>query len=112
MTILVDADASVKDDLMKIFKRYKLRKKIDISDVSDEVNVWAKFRTDNSPADISQLNATQPDSTNSSLCFSDPRVPHFSQRVFSFGLPSVQGNIGVYLIWPSGYALNWEQSGT
>ena len=92
VTILVDADVSVKDDLLKIFKRYKLRKKIDIADVSDEVNVWAKFHSDNSPVDISQLAAKTSTSNDSTFCFSDPRVPHFSQRVISLGDSPIEGN--------------------
>ncbi len=41
--MLADVDASGKEDLLRLLRRYRLRQKIDIDDVSDTHQVWARF---------------------------------------------------------------------
>lgn len=42
-TVLVDCDAAGKADLLRLLKRYRLRQRVDIADVSDDYRVWASF---------------------------------------------------------------------
>jgi len=79
-TVLVDVDATVKEELIKILKRYKLRKKVDITDVSDEYRVWTHFQPDVVNPDLDDSPQL---STEDSLCFHDPRVPNFANRIIS-----------------------------
>ncbi|XP_005090879.1 putative transferase CAF17 homolog, mitochondrial [Aplysia californica] len=80
MTVLVDVDSTVRDELAKIFKKYKLRKKVDISDVTDEYTVWSEFQTGES----SEKSVT-PSYPSDAFCFHDPRVPVFANRILTHG---------------------------
>lgn len=41
--MLVDTDRQGQEDLLRLLRRYRLRQKIDIEDVSDRYRVWARF---------------------------------------------------------------------
>ncbi|KAL8581785.1 hypothetical protein ACOMHN_043203 [Nucella lapillus] len=88
---LIECDASLKEDFIKAIKRYRIRKKVYITDVSDEYQVWSV------PSD---LDPTQPligqregdsekvatettmvDIPKAIVSVPDPRVPFFGQRV-------------------------------
>ncbi|XP_059143849.1 putative transferase CAF17 homolog, mitochondrial [Physella acuta] len=73
-TLLVDVDSTAKDEIIKILKRYKLRKKVDISDASDSYKVWATWNHHaTSPQEVQQDTPT--------LTFHDPRVPMLGNRI-------------------------------
>ncbi|KAL4431114.1 hypothetical protein ABPG75_006370 [Micractinium tetrahymenae] len=42
-TVLADVDAAGKEDLLRLLRRYRLRQKLDIEDVSATHQVWARF---------------------------------------------------------------------
>ncbi|KAK3798050.1 hypothetical protein RRG08_034610 [Elysia crispata] len=68
-TVLIDVDKTGKEELIKLFKKYKLRKKVDVTDVSDQYKIWCQFNS-----------AISSDSFNLPLTFHDPRVPLFGCR--------------------------------
>jgi len=70
----VECEATANSDLAKILKRYKLRKKVAIEDVSDDFSVWANFDPDQSTLATPEL------PTHDKLTFADPRVPAFAYR--------------------------------
>ncbi|KAK7108839.1 putative transferase CAF17 homolog, mitochondrial [Littorina saxatilis] len=88
---LVECDASLKDEFIKTVKRYRIRKKVDLSDVSDEYQVWSI------PSDVDPtqpLTIAEPGGESETaesgqrsevpeavFCVPDPRVPQFGQRV-------------------------------
>lgn len=41
--MLVDCDAAGREDLLRLLRRYRLRQKVDIADVSSDYRVWACF---------------------------------------------------------------------
>lgn len=41
--MLADVDAAGMEDLLRLLKRYRLRQKLDIQDVSQEYRVWARW---------------------------------------------------------------------
>lgn len=81
---LIECDDTLKEDFMKTIKRYRIRKKMDIADVSSEYQVWSI---------VGDLDPTKPltlspevggktvDLPNAVFCLPDPRVPHFGYRV-------------------------------
>lgn len=42
--VLLDVDAQGKSDFLRLLKRYRLRQKVDIDDVSSDYQVWTKFK--------------------------------------------------------------------
>jgi folate-binding protein YgfZ len=42
-TVLLDIDSYGKNDLLRLLKRYRLREKIEIDDVSEDWQVWTRF---------------------------------------------------------------------
>ncbi|CAL1528939.1 unnamed protein product [Lymnaea stagnalis] len=72
-TLLVDVDKSVKAELVQVLKRYRLRKKVDISDVSDQYRIWSQW----SDGSSEQSNIQQPNI----FSFHDPRVPMLARRI-------------------------------
>lgn len=48
MTVLADVDRAGASDLIKLLRRYRLRQKLQIDDVSDAYTVWVRFDTNNS----------------------------------------------------------------
>ncbi|BFZ10133.1 hypothetical protein BsWGS_13172 [Bradybaena similaris] len=79
VTFLLDADASGIDDLIKIFKKYKLRKKVDISDVSDTYRIWSQF----DDGEGSAAKDSSAADTADTFKFHDPRVPTFADRIIT-----------------------------
>ncbi|GFN85743.1 hypothetical protein PoB_001224900 [Plakobranchus ocellatus] len=71
-TILIDIDKAGKDEVLKLFKRYRLRKKVDVIDISDGYKVWCQFNS-----------SAIPDTLKPPLTFHDPRVPLFGCRFLS-----------------------------
>ncbi|KAG9445424.1 hypothetical protein H6P81_016764 [Aristolochia fimbriata] len=43
LTLFADVDASVLDELLNCLRKYKLRSKVDIEDVSKELSCWQRF---------------------------------------------------------------------
>ncbi|XP_076445509.1 iron-sulfur cluster assembly factor IBA57, mitochondrial-like [Babylonia areolata] len=89
--LLIECDASLKEDFMKAVKRYRIRKKVDITDVSDEYKVWAvpsgldptQPLTGQQEGDGKKtaIETTKVDVPKAVVSVSDPRVPAFGQRV-------------------------------
>ena len=44
--VYLDVDAAGKPDFVRLLKRYRLRQKVDIDDVSSEFSVWSRFSPD------------------------------------------------------------------
>uniref|UniRef100_A0A0B7A4T8 CAF17 C-terminal domain-containing protein n=1 Tax=Arion vulgaris TaxID=1028688 RepID=A0A0B7A4T8_9EUPU len=78
MTCLIDVDDSAVNDLLKIFKKYKLRKKIDISNVSDRYKIWTEFDIGGQVA-LGKYNTSA--ASANIFQFHDPRVPVFANRI-------------------------------
>jgi len=86
-TILVDVENSVKQELIKILRRYKLRKKVDIADVSDEYSVWSRYSANNDPLveeNIPKLSSANSESEKNFI-FPDPRLSILAQRLVTKG---------------------------
>ncbi|XP_068669851.1 putative transferase At4g12130, mitochondrial [Aristolochia californica] len=43
LTLFADVDATVLDELLNCFRKYRLRSKVDIEDVSKELSCWQRF---------------------------------------------------------------------
>ncbi|XP_055887699.1 putative transferase CAF17 homolog, mitochondrial [Biomphalaria glabrata] len=71
--LLVDVDRKVKDELINFLKKYRLRKKVNIEDVSDQFKVWAKWNDVPNTKDID----------DQILSFNDPRVPTLAKRILA-----------------------------
>lgn len=70
---LIECDKDVINDLIKHLTKYRLRKKVDIADVSAEVKAWIVI-----PCAEKQFHISTSDCVFS--C-SDPRVPHLGYRI-------------------------------
>jgi transferase CAF17, mitochondrial len=46
-TLLLDIDSQGKNDLLRLLKRYRLREKIELDDVSEDWHVWTRFGAEN-----------------------------------------------------------------
>lgn len=71
-TLFVDTDASGANDLLRLLKRYRLRQKIDIDDVSADYQIWARFGT---PTEISQSSSVETE-----MWVLDPRLAALGHR--------------------------------
>lgn len=65
-TVLVDVSANTLPDIVRLLKRYRLRQRIEIDDVSQNWTVWARFGADN----LAQTNSWP----------RDPRLPDLGAR--------------------------------
>lgn len=74
-TYLMECETEVIPELMKLLKRYKIRKKVDIADVSSEYGIWAAF-----PATAEDTN-TPSCKTDAGIVVPDPRIHHLGSRV-------------------------------
>lgn len=80
-TVLADVDAAGKEDLLRLLKRYRLRQKVDIQDVSPQYRVWAQYGGD--AAALAAAAAAPPPGWAA-----DPRLPQLGLRAV---LPAGQG---------------------
>ena len=85
--LLLDCDVELKSTIMKHLKMYKLRAKVAISDVSDELSVWSVFPEDASkteseadPALFHQVFGGHQDDVIVHA-MADPRLPALGQRI-------------------------------
>ncbi|KAH9525602.1 Iron-sulfur clusters incorporation protein [Bulinus truncatus] len=74
--LFMDVDLAVKDELMNLFKKYRLRKKVDISDASSLIKVWAQWNVGSNLQDHCK-------DVKNVLSFNDPRVPTLGNRVLT-----------------------------
>lgn len=93
--LLLDCDVELKNTIMKHLKMYKLRAKVAISDVSDELSVWSVFSDDASGSasehrddPVLPLNQVfvghQDDGDGDDVivhAMADPRLPALGQRI-------------------------------
>lgn len=79
--ILLECDKTIVEDLKKTLSMYRLRKKIDIDRVDDELTVFSVYENDN----LASKSETTPTTTNFNFdkTFScpDPRLPLLGHRV-------------------------------
>ncbi|KAL5009718.1 hypothetical protein ScPMuIL_012023 [Solemya velum] len=75
--LLIECDAGVTQELLTVLKRYKIRRKVDIADVSDKYRV--------SSALVSDGHTTHSLPRESQVIFrgEDPRVPGFGWRIIT-----------------------------
>lgn len=109
---LVECDASLKEEFIKTIKTFRIRKKVDITDVSDEYKVWSRINTDCDPSQpllalhqgeggvghgVKQDMTVAKDMPNMVFCVEDPRVPLFGHRlILTSGNESGNGNSDFY----------------
>ena len=77
--VLLEHDRHVTSDFIKLLKRYKIRKKIDIADISDSLHVFAVLPPSGS-SDGTFLSMEQASVYRTDL---DPRVSSFGRRILS-----------------------------
>ncbi|OWF45531.1 putative transferase CAF17 homolog, mitochondrial [Mizuhopecten yessoensis] len=88
--LLLESDANVTSELIKLLKRYKIRKKVDIADVSEDHKVFAALcQGDDQKISLDKhlpgiISATQ-----------DPRVNSFGWRIIADSSPSVLKGFGI-----------------
>ncbi|RUS91537.1 hypothetical protein EGW08_000652 [Elysia chlorotica] len=92
-TVLIDVDKTGNEEVIKLLKKYKLRRKVDVTDVSDQYKVWCQFNL-----------AVSSDSSNLPLTYHDPRVPLYGCRFVLDGNIQDPGNTSVvseddYMSW-------------
>ncbi|ESO93946.1 hypothetical protein LOTGIDRAFT_182349 [Lottia gigantea] len=68
-TVWIECDSQIKDELIQTIKKYKIRKKVTISDISKDFNIYT-----------SQSLPAVPN-TNIRLATVDPRIPELGYRV-------------------------------
>ncbi len=78
---LLECDANVTEDLVRLLKRYALRSKVSISAVESELNVWAMF-----PGLPTEAMDDKDNDTGIVISTSDPRVGSFGTRVITKGM--------------------------
>lgn len=93
-TLLLEYDEGVQEDLLKHWKRYKLRMKLKLEDKSEELAVFATLPAsikasggsfdyvvpENELASVLQLNALEDATARGGAIFSDPRGREFGVR--------------------------------
>jgi hypothetical protein len=82
--VLVDTDSHGVEDLLRLLKRYRLRQKLDIQDVSGQYAVWAQYG--GSTAAVAAARAAPPPGWAP-----DPRLPQLGLRAV---LPVGEGGGG------------------
>lgn len=75
LTVLLDTDSYGKNDLLRLLKRYRLREKIEIDDVSEEWQVWTRFG-----GDIDTLAQLHNENLKLPSWPADPRLPSLGFR--------------------------------
>jgi folate-binding protein YgfZ len=78
-TFLLDCPEGVTGKLEKYLKRYRLRSKVKIADVSDSHQVWSVLS--NKPVDSSPIRPEVPGEVTA--CFQDPRHSAMGVRIFA-----------------------------
>lgn len=98
-TFLIECDRAIDDDLQKHLKIFRVRKKIDIDVVSDELDVWVAFnpaavddadavRTLPAPTAANNHNTADADIT---VLVADPRVKQLGTRIIAkAGIPVLE----------------------
>lgn len=71
---LIECDSKIASNLTKHLKLYRVRRKIDINDVSDELNLWFLQQTSNTKL---------PEDTKIISISADPRMKDFGMRVIT-----------------------------
>ncbi|XP_014779538.1 putative transferase CAF17 homolog, mitochondrial isoform X2 [Octopus bimaculoides] len=73
----LECDTSIINDLIKLLKRYKIRKKVSVENTEDKFQVWASFSP---PLALSNFLSSEKDS-KVEICEPDPRVQDFGSRL-------------------------------
>ncbi|GAB1602503.1 putative transferase CAF17 homolog, mitochondrial [Argonauta hians] len=73
----LECNSDVVDDLIKLFKKYKIRKKVTLENISEKFQVWASF---SASSFLSKLLSSQ-ENSKVEVCSPDPRVHDFGFRL-------------------------------
>jgi folate-binding protein YgfZ len=76
-TYLIECDENISSELLKHLKIYRVRRKIDISNIDDKLRCWSLFDTQ----DKLQRNGIKIRSDNTVLAFQDPRLKNLGYRL-------------------------------
>ncbi|XP_061387125.1 putative transferase CAF17 homolog, mitochondrial [Musca vetustissima] len=77
-TILIECDQEVCNELMRHLKLYRVRRKIQIDSIADELKVWCVFQSGGGPAAVlPQMPVDNMDIIN------DPRLPELGYRLLA-----------------------------
>lgn len=77
-TVLLDTDSYGKNDLLRLLKRYRLREKIELDDISDDWQVWTRFGEE--PETKSSQHLSQNENLKVPSWPADPRLPSLGFR--------------------------------
>ncbi|XP_071450663.1 putative transferase CAF17 homolog, mitochondrial, partial [Hetaerina americana] len=77
----VECDSEMSATLLKHLKLYKLRKRVDISQISDELDVWVKFCPDVAESERASSYLFEEIKSQGSLAFRDPRLHSLGVRI-------------------------------
>lgn len=77
--VLLEHDRHVTSDLIKLLKRYKIRKQVDIADISNNIKVFAALPPSGAAGD----ECLSMDYTSLYLTDLDPRIKTFGRRILS-----------------------------
>ncbi len=75
-TFLIECDSEITEELVKHLKIYRVRRKIDITIVDDELKLWCLFDKD----DLAQSEGFNFSLGNNNLVFKDPRLKNLGFR--------------------------------
>ncbi|KAG8223228.1 hypothetical protein J437_LFUL003579 [Ladona fulva] len=75
----LECDSALESTILKHLKMYKLRKKVDIAKISDEMDVWVEFNPDLKGLNTSSEGSLTVDSPNR-IVAKDPRLPCLGLR--------------------------------
>lgn len=78
-SFVIECDQNVIDSLQKHLKLYRVRKKIDIVQISDELNVWALFRSNENTSKEKKPNVQCKELKQ----FTDPRIASLGTRILT-----------------------------
>jgi len=82
-SLLVECNEDISAELLKTLAKFKLRKKLTLSDAGHEVDVWSVFSKEFDVSDkvLPPYSITQKD--KALLCLPDPRLPMFAYRLLT-----------------------------
>ncbi|XP_069104473.1 putative transferase CAF17 homolog, mitochondrial isoform X2 [Argopecten irradians] len=86
--LLLECDSSITQELVKLMRRYKIRKKVDIADVSDDHKVFAALSQ-------GQEKSLDKDLSGISVVAPDPRLNSFGWRIIGNSSESLLTGLGI-----------------
>lgn len=82
-TILIECDQDISNELMRHLKLYRVRRKIQIDNIAEELNIWSLFNAHEDPA-VNRLNSAEmPTSMEDIVIVQDPRLSCLGHRLLT-----------------------------